>query len=58
MEELAHCDDALLALLKDRADALAGCTERSPEELAAIMDAIEAYQAVRGPEGKVEGGKG
>jgi hypothetical protein len=60
VEELAPCTDALLALLVDRADALVGCTEGSPEEeeLAAIMDAIEADQAVRWPTGKIEGGKG
>jgi hypothetical protein len=57
--DLAPCADTLLALLVDRADALMGCTEGSEErELAAITDAIEAYETVRWPEGRVEGGKG
>jgi hypothetical protein len=52
--------DALYALIVKRADALAGCTEGSEEEheLAAISDAIEAYVAVRWPDGRTEGGKG
>ena len=52
--------DAMHALLVQRADALEGCAEGSEEkrELASITDAIEAYEAGRWPNGKVEGGKG
>jgi hypothetical protein len=52
--------DRMHALLVERADALMGCTEGSPEEaeLATLTDAIEAYEGVRWPDGKAPGGKG
>ena len=52
--------DHMLALLVERADALMGCPEGSPEEaeLATLTDAIEAYETVRWPDGKTERGKG
>jgi hypothetical protein len=42
------------------ADELVGCTEGSPEEeeLSALADVIDAYEAKRWPLGKVLGGKG
>jgi hypothetical protein len=57
---LAQVTDRMHALLMDRADALMGCTENSPEEaeLAALTDVIEAYERQRWPDGKFSGGKG
>lgn len=52
--------DALHGLLMDRAAVLAGGSEGSPEtdELSIIADALEAYEAKRWPNGRVDGGKG
>jgi len=52
--------DAMHGVLVHRADALEGCLKGSEEEieLKAIVDAIEAYETVRWPTGKVNGGKG
>jgi hypothetical protein len=52
--------DRIDAFLVTRADALDGCIEGSTEEaeLAALADAIEAYEAVRWPDEKILGGKG
>jgi hypothetical protein len=48
------------ALLVERADALMGGTEGSSKEaeLATLTDAIEAYEKVRWPDGRVARGKG
>ena len=58
--EIDRIDAQMHGLLMERADALMGCTEGSPEEaeLATLTDAIEAYETVRWPNGKVGGGKG
>ena len=48
------------ALLVARADELMGCTKGSAEEaeLVALAAAIDGYESVRWPEGRVTGGKG
>jgi hypothetical protein len=60
VSHLADVTDRMHGLLMDRADALLGCTENSPEEaeLAALTDAIDAYERQRWPEGEISGGKG
>jgi hypothetical protein len=52
--------DAMHGVLVQRADAPEGCLEGSEEEveLKAIVDTFEAYETVRWPTGKVNGGKG
>jgi hypothetical protein len=49
--------DTMHAALVRRADALAGCTENSKEEteLKTIVDAIEAYETKRWPDGRAPG---
>jgi hypothetical protein len=53
-------DRSMHGLLMERADALMGCVEGSPEEaeLAALTDVIESYERQRWPFGKILGGKG
>ena len=60
VSHLVDVTDRMHALLMDRADALMGCTESSPEEaeLAALTDVIEAYERQRWPLGHIPGGKG
>jgi hypothetical protein len=55
-----HEADAMHALLVKHADAFVGCTEGSSEEeeLRALADVLDAYEAKRWPSGKVAGGKG
>jgi hypothetical protein len=57
---LSEVTDKMHGLLMDRADALMGCVEGSPEEaeLAALTDVIESYERQRWPLGKIPGGKG
>ena len=57
---LSSVTDKMHALLVERADALVGCVEGSPEEaeLQALTDTIEAYEQQRWPLGKIPGGKG
>jgi hypothetical protein len=52
--------DGMHAVLVQRADVLEGCPKGSVEEaeLESIVDAIEAYETVRWPTGKFDGGKG
>lgn len=52
--------DALHHLLVQRADTLIGCTDGSADqdEREATGEAIEAYEAVRWSDGKVDGGMG
>ena len=51
--------DALHNLLVQRADTLISCADGSADrdELEAIGEAIEAYERVRWPDGKIDGGK-
>ena len=58
--QLTKAADAMHALLVKRSDELEGCIEGSPEEaeFASIADALEAYEELRWPLGKVPGGKG
>jgi len=60
MSHLSGVTDRMHAMLMERADALMGCTENSPEEaeLAALTDVIEAYERQRWPEARIPGGKG
>jgi hypothetical protein len=57
---LSEVTDKMHSLLMDRADALMGCIEGSPEkaELAVLTDIIEGYESQRWPLGRIPGGKG
>jgi hypothetical protein len=52
--------DGMHAVLVQRPDMLEGCPKGSVEEAEpeSIVNAIEAYETVRWPTGKVDGGKG
>jgi hypothetical protein len=60
VEHLTEAPDAMHAALVKRADDLMGCIEGSPEEaeLVSIVEAIEAYEALWRPTGRVSDGKG
>ena len=60
VSRLGDVTDRMHGLLVERAAALMGCTENSPEEaeLTALSDVIDAYERQRWPDGKVPGGKG
>jgi hypothetical protein len=53
--DLAPEADRLHAVLLERADEIGGCPDGSAEdtELKGIIDALEAYEAKRWPEGRV-----
>jgi hypothetical protein len=57
---LVDVTDRMHGLLMERAEALMGCSENSPEEaeLEALTNVIEAYERQRWPGGKIPGGKG
>lgn len=59
LEAPAAVTDRMHALLVTRADELMDSTAGSPEEaeLETLADAIEAYETVRWPDGKIPGGK-
>ena len=52
--------DAMHAMLVLRANAIEGCADNSEEarEFAMIAEAIDAYELIRWPDGKIPGGKG
>jgi hypothetical protein len=60
VSRLSGVTDDMHRLLVERADALMGCTEDSPEEaeLAALTDVIEAYERQRWPLGRTPGSSG
>ena len=52
--------EGMRAVLMDRLEALAGCTEGSDEEseLVAVCVQLDEYETILWPEGKIIGGKG